>query len=294
MKIGLIDIDSKIPNLALMKISAYFKTQGNQIKMTSPLFADQFDEIFASKIFNYTEKPILPDRTIVGGSGYSLDAKLDEDMENLMPDYSLYNCDYAMGFTSRGCNRNCPFCIVPEKEGKWQAVCDIYQFWNGQNHLKLLDNSLNTDENFFIAIVSQMIKEKIEIDFSQGLDIRYLTDKQAFYLKQVKLWKRIHFAWDLMGTEKAVRRGVKILTKYKLNWQSTFYVLIGFNTTPEEDLYRIETLRNLKVNSFVMPFDKFDRYQKNFARWVNRKAIFENVKWQDYNRSIKNEKLQRM
>ena len=287
MKIGLIDIDAKIPNLALMKLSAYFKGQGDKVELTSPLFAKDFDEIFASKIFNYTVKPILPEKAILGGSGYSLKTCLDNDVEYLMPDYSLYNCDYAMGFASRGCNRNCPFCIVPKKEGKWRVAGDIYQFWNGQKRLKLLDNSLNTDEGFFIEIVKQFINEQIEVDFSQGLDIRHLTDKQVFYLKQIKLWKRIHFAWDLMKTEKAVRRGVKILTKYKLNWQSTFYVLIGFNTNLEEDLYRVNTLKGLNVESFAMPYDKYNCYQKDFTRWVNHKAIFKTVSWDDYKSNIK-------
>jgi len=289
MKIGLIDIDSKIPNLALMKLSTYFKAQGGKVELTSPLFADQFDEVFASKIFNYTEKPVLPEKAILGGSGYSLKTCLDNDVEYLMPDYSLYNCDYAMGFTSRGCNRKCPFCIVPEKEGKWHDVGDIYHFWNGQDRLKLLDNSLNTDEDFFIEIAKQFINEQIEVDFSQGLDIRYLTDKQTFYLKQVKIWGYTHFAWDFMKTEKAVRHGIKILTKYKMNWKSTFYVLIGFNTSQEEDLYRVNTLRDLKVQSFAMPYDKHDRYQKDFARWVNHKAIFNTINWKDYKYNFEGE-----
>ena len=290
MKIGLIDIDSKIPNLALMKISAYFKAQGDQVKLTSPLFANQFDELFASKIFNYTEKPILPEKTIKGGSGYSLEVMLDEDMENLMPDYSIYNCNYAMGFTSRGCNRNCPFCIVPRKEGKWRAVCDIRQFWNEQDKIRLLDNSLNTDEDHFSLILNQLIENKIETDFDQGLDIRYLTDNQAQLLSKVRLWKRIHFAWDFMETEPFVRRGISILYHHNLRRKSMFYVLIGYNTTQEEDLYRIEELQGLGIDPFAMPYDKFDRYQKDFARWVNHKAIFKSVKWENYNGSIKNAK----
>lgn len=288
MKIGLIDVDSKIPNLALMKISAYFKNQGDQVELTSSLFADQFDELFASKIFNYTEKPILTNKAIIGGSGYSLKIELDEDMENLMPDYSLYDCDYAMGFTSRGCNRNCPFCIVPKKEGKWRSVCDIYQFWNGQNHIKLLDNSLNTDEDHFEMILNQLIENKIKTSFDQGLDIRYLTEKQAWLLMKVRLWKRIHFAWDLMISEPFVRHGISNLYHHKLRRKSMFYVLIGFNTTQEEDLYRVEELRGLGVDPFVMPYDKYNRYQKDFARWVNMKAIFKSVEWKNYDRSKKN------
>lgn len=284
MKIGLIDIDSKMPNLALMKLSAYFKNLGHEVELTSPLFADGYDEAFASKIFTYSEMPILPDTAIVGGSGYSLDSWLDEDIEAMMPDYSLYNCDYAIGFTTRGCNRECPFCIVPKKEGNFHIVGDIYGFWQGQKRLMLLDNSLNTDEDHFLMICGQIEKEKISVDFNQGLDIRHLTDIQAEALSELKLWGQtpLRFAWDLMENEPFVRHGIHILYHHKLLSKTMFYVLIGFNTTEEEDLYRIETLRGLKTEPFVMPYDKFNKYQKSLTRWVNHKAIFKSVKWEDY------------
>lgn len=284
MKIGLIDIDSKIPNLALMKISAYYKLLKHEVVLTSPLFADQFARCFASKIFDYTDMPILPRGTQVGGSGIQENGrkKLDPHTEHLMPDYSIYDCNYAMGFTSRGCNRKCPFCVVPKKEGKWSAVADIYEFWNGQDRIMLLDNSLNANQHHFEKILIQLIKEKVKVDFSQGLDIRCLNDKQALLLSKVKLWKRIHFAWDLIEIEKLVREGIKKLLKYQPGEHVTFYVLIGFNSNEEEDLYRVETLRGLGVNSFAMPYDKFNDYQRRFARWVNHKAIFKSVKWKDY------------
>jgi len=287
MKIGLIDIDSKIPNLALMKISAYYKLLENEVTLTSPLFADQFDRCFASKIFDYTDMPILPKTTQVGGSGIheNDEKKLDPHTEHLMPDYSLYDCKYAIGFTSRGCNRKCPFCIVPKKEGKWSAVADIYEFWDGQEKIMLLDSSINTNENHFLMICDQIKRNNIHVDFSQGLDIRYLTDIQAMFLGSLKLWKRIHFAWDNIHDEVEVRLGIKILKKYKLNYVS-FYVLIGFNSSSEEDMYRVKTLRELDVDSFVMPYNKFDKYQQSFTRWVNHKAIFKSVKWKDYKYGI--------
>ena len=288
MKVGLIDIDSKIPNLALMKLSAYHKQLGHQVEFTSPLFANQngYDLLIASKIFDYTSMPILPKGTQIGGSGYDLKKKLIDPVEHIYPDYELYNCDFAIGYTSRGCNRRCPFCIVPKKEGKFKVVCDdIREFWRGQGRLMLLDNSINTDDEHFYRILLYLINHRIKVDFNQGLDIRYLTNRQAFYLTEVSLWKQIHFAWDLMSSEKAVRRGVDILGQYKLKHKSMFYVLIGFNTTPEEDLYRVEVLRGLDIDPFVMPFDKFNPYQRDFARWVNHKAIFRSVKWDDYKKS---------
>ena len=148
----------------------------------------------------------------------------------------------------------------------------------------LLDNNLTALPEQFELICKQLIKEKIKVDFSQGLDIRLITPEMASLLSKVKLWKQIHFAWDDIRIEKAVRRGIEILTKNGVSKHKLmFYVLIGFNSTHEEDLYRVETLRGLGVDPFVMPYDKTNPYQKRFARWVNHKAIFKSVKWEDYN-----------
>lgn len=286
MKIGLIDIDSKIPNLALMKISAWHKKQGDEVELTQPLFADQFNLIYASQVFDFSTLPLLPEKTIYGGSGFNLDFKLEDRVEEMMPDYSLYpNSDYAIGFTSRGCNRDCPFCIVPRKEGLFRTECDIYRFWNGQKKIMLLDNSLNTDDFWFGEILDSLIKERLLVDFNQGLDIRYLNNGQAEQLTRVKLWKQIHFAWDSTRDEARVRDGIRILKRYRLTNKSMFYVLVGFDSTQEEDLYRVMTLRDLGLDPFVMPFDKFDPYQKDFARWVNHKAIFKTVSWKNYEKN---------
>lgn len=283
MKIGIASIDSKIPNLALMKISAYHKSRGDRVELFNPLFSP-YDLVYASKVF--TDKPddlYLPDNTIKGGSGYDLKSVLPTEIESIYPDYSLFNCEYAIGFTSRGCIRNCPWCIVPKKEGKIKAVADIYQFWHGQSHLKLLDGNLTALPDHFEKILNQLIKEKIYVDFNQGLDIRLLTPEMAKLLSIVRLWKQIHFAWDSMSYEHAVRRGIHILSSFGMYRNKVmFYVLIGFDTTPEEDLYRVEVLRGLNIDPFVMPFNRRDEYQRKFARWVNHKAIFKSVGWEEY------------
>lgn len=282
MKVGLVDIDSKIPNLALMKLSSFYKEKGSMVNLISPGMARYYDVVFASQVFDFTTTPEFPSNTEVGGSGVGLNLNLDECIEKLSPDYALYPCEYALGFTSRGCSRNCPYCIVPEKEGKFHVVGDIYDFWCGQKQIMLLDNSINTDEDHFIGICTQLIKEKIRVDFSQGLDIRFLTEKQVYFLSKLKMWKQIRFAWDLVGIEDAVRRGVELLKRYKLRSKSMFYVLIGYTSTPEEDLYRVNVLKELGVDSFVMPYNKFNEYQRDFTRWVNHKAIFNTVSWKDY------------
>jgi hypothetical protein len=143
VKIGLVDVDGKIPNLVLMKLSAWHKAKGDEVKIYDPLF-DKPDRIYASKVFDFT-----PDyhyypacEVIKGGTGYDLAAKLPPEVEKMYPDYSLFGCGYAMGFTTRGCIRKCPFYLVPRKEGAIKVVGDIYDFWRGQENLMLLDNNL--------------------------------------------------------------------------------------------------------------------------------------------------------
>lgn len=283
MRIGLIDVDSKIPNLALMKISAYHKSKGDTVSIFNPLF-DKPDRVYASKIFDFTpDYEYWPDCEIIkGGSGYDLRSTLGPTTESLYPDYSLYNCDYAIGFTTRGCIRSCPFCIVPRKEGPIRAVGDIYDFWRGQKQIMLLDNNLTALPERFERICRQLIKEKVQTDFNQGLDIRLITDDVAKLLAKVRLWKQIHFAFDDVKLESQVRDGIATLTRHMPASRLMFYVLIGFNSTPEEDLYRVEILRGLGVDPFVMPYNKSDPYQKRFARWCNHKAIFKTVAWKDY------------
>jgi len=306
--IGLIDVDSKIPNLVLMKISAHHKNNGDKVEWYNPMLND-WDIVYMSKVFKFTpdyQYPLTADKVVKGGSGYDLKTELPPEVENIYPDYNLYpNMDYAIGFTTRGCIRNCDFCIVPEKEGRIRPVGDIYDFWDGQDKLKLLDNNLTAHNEHYDRILNQMIKEKIKVDFSQGLDIRLITPKKAKLLSKVKLWKQIHFAFDNMEDEKYVRKGIEVLKnngvkEYKL----MFYVLIGFNTTKEEDMERIKILQQYNIDSFIMPYKdvngynmkkiikrcgfkdeyKYKKYLKNFARWVNHKAIYRSVKWENYRR----------
>ena len=284
MKIALLAADSKMPNLALMKLSAYHKAKGDKVERYVPLFQNEYDRLYISKVFKFSPEPdYLPGCEIIrGGTGYDLKTVLPAEVENTCPDYSIYMCGYAMGFTSRGCIRKCKFCVVPEKEGKPRPTGDIYDFWWGQRELMLLDNNLTALPGHFEVILKQMIKEAVRVDFNQGLDIRLLTEDMAVLLAKVSLWKQIHFAWDSMSYEDDVRRGIEILRKAMPLSRVMFYVLIGFDTTPAEDLYRVETLRGLGVDPFVMPFDKSDPYQKKFARWVNHKAIFKTVSWKNY------------
>jgi len=285
MKIGLIQVDGKWPNLALMKISAWHKKQGDSVEWYRPIFGP-YDKVYASKIFTDTPGyPYCPTTAHQGGSGYNLCIDLPESIESCFPDYSLYPfMDYAMGFTTRGCPRRCPFCIVPQKEGKLRIVGNVEDFYGGQGKVVLLDNNLTAAPMVhFIKIMGQLKKTGAHVDFSQGLDLRLLTDEHCEALKGVRLWKQIHFAWDRVQEETKIMDGLRTFENHFPPRRAMIYVLIGFDSTPEDDMHRIESLRVRGYNPFIMPFNRRDSYQRKFARWVNHKAIFKSVAWADYN-----------
>lgn len=285
MRVCLIDVDSKIPNLALMKLSAYHKMLGDEVKLYEPMF-DRPDLVYASKIFDFTpDYEYFPDDVpiVKGGTGYDMVARLPEEAENIMPDYSLFGCEYAMGRFTRGCIRSCPWCVVPKMDGnKVRKVADLKDFWDGQKVVRVLDDNIMADADIFSNACEQLHKANVKVIW-EVLDIRLVNDQTAKALASVKNEKSIHFAWDGKAQDRFIVPGIETLKKHGVKpWRLMFYVLIGFNTTREYDLHRVMTLHKLGANPFVMPFDKSDRYQKDFARWCNSKVIFKSTTWEKY------------
>ena len=289
MKVCLLDVDSKIPNLALMRASTWHKSHGDDVKFGyDPLFDDP-EICYASKIFDFTKEPqYMPDcETLKGGSGYDLTAKMPfDDYDRIMPDYSLYpQFGYAIGRFTRGCPNKCPWCVVPKMDGnELRHVADLGDFWNGQKVVRLLDDNIMADEDEFCRDCEQLSNAGVHVIW-EALDIRRVTDQTAKALATVKQEKYLHFAYDGHSQDDAVVKGIETLNKNGIKpYRLMFYVLVGFNTSREYDLYRIYLLRDLGVNPFVMPFDKSNRYQKDLARWCNNKLIFTSTpRFEDYN-----------
>lgn len=289
MKIGLFDIDSKYHNLALMKLSTYHKRRGDKIQFPYvPLFKENYDKVYVSRIFSKKNSNVnecfIPELCITGGSGFDLKAKLPEEIEHIMPDYSIYNLDYSLGFTTRGCIRNCKFCIVREKEGYIKEHAEVEEFLNlKSNVIVLLDNN-------FLALPSHIkklrkyINKGWKMDFNQGLDIRLINKENAGLLAKVKHYKQIHFAWDQMIHEKKVKDGLKIIFKAGIKpYRIMVYILCNYDTNFEEDLYRFKELESLGVDPFVMIYGKGNKEIKKFARWGNKKWISGACSWEKYN-----------
>lgn len=259
MRVMLLDLDvdrrrRAFPNLALMKISSYHKARGDQVFLNSPLFG--YDRAYASCVFTWHAKRAqsLPPDIDVGGPGLSLKSELPAEIEHIMPDYDLYpNIDFSMGFTSRGCIRQCPWCSVPDKEGQIKPWASIDEFWDRRHRkIKLLDNN-------FLAqpaphtILSRLIDELVEVDFNQGLDIRLVDERIAFYLSRVRT-KKLRFSFDDIAYEKEVRQAVKLLQENGIRSRKlSFYVLFGFKPD-DKVIERMKILGELNVDVYPMAY----------------------------------------
>lgn len=287
MKIGLINLEPKIVNTALMQISQYHKSRGDSVGWWSPLEHRQFDHVYCSSLFDFTDKGQIPETAICGGTGFGLDNRLSQVIEECDYDYSLYpECDYSIVWFSRGCIRKCGHCIVPQKEGKIHPVKPKALNPKGK-YIVVQDNNFFANPEWNEALIDLVIWGQ-PIDF-QGIDARIISDLQCQILNKMKHYKQIKFAWDKPEDDlyEKFKRIIEIIPAYKI----MCYVLIGFKSTSEEDLCRVEKLRELKIDPFVMPYNKKDPYQKKFARWVNHKAIWKSVKWQDYQKHIESEPI---
>ena len=230
MKIALHDADGwKFANIALMKLSAYYKATGVGVERFAPLSASDYSEVFSSKVFTWTEDDgYLPKDATTGGTGYQSPAVLSDEIEHSCPDYSLYGIDHSMGFLTRGCNRNCDWCVVPEKEGMIRAHADIEEFARHKQVI-LLDNNVLAHSHG-IEQIEKMARMGLKIDFNQGLDARLIDDGIARRLGKLKWIRFTRLACDHKGQIESVRKAVELLRWHNCNpARISCYVLVLFH-----------------------------------------------------------------
>ncbi len=303
MKIGLIAVDGhNYPNIPLMKLSAWHKQNGDTVEWYEPLFSGHMDRVYMSKVFSFT--PDYPyyidaDQVIKGGSGYCIetvngmevyhkerDAGLPYEIEHTYPDYGLYpeHCkDTAYGFLTRGCPRGCDFCHVAAKEGKCSVkTADLSEFWKGQKNIVLCDPNLIACREWK-DLLQQLIDSGAEVNINQGIDARLLTEEKMETLKKIKV-NGVHFAWDRYEDKEIIVPKLKAF-KEITGWDKrkmSVYVLTNFDTTIEQDLERIYTLRDLGYTPFVMIYNKESTKGSDtvrlIQRWANNKKIFYSTK----------------
>lgn len=232
-----------------------------------------------------------------GGSGYAIDLingrevynktkdiDLPSEIEHIYPDYSIYGItDNAYGFLTRGCPRGCSFCHVEAKEGRKSfKVADLNEFWDGQKNIVLCDPNILACRQWK-DLLQQLIDSKAWVDINQGLDIRLMTEEKAEMIRQMKV-KELHFAWDRYEDKDLIIpkfKEFKTITKLDIR-KLIVYVLCNYDTTIEQDLERIYTLREMGYWAYVMLYDKEhipkQHDLRKMARWVNNRFVFAKCK----------------
>lgn len=303
----MMDIDSIFPNIVLMKLSKFHKNLGDKVTLQRGLTVstriDHPDIVYISCLFAHHKDAVerlakqFPGSEVhIGGTGVNLVTELPYEIEHLMPDYSIYkNCDASYGFTMRGCTRNCGFCVVPVKEKDAHPVADIYEFWDRRhNKIVLYDNNILALPEHFEKISNQLIENNLHVDWNQGLDIRLVNDWNAEILSKLKIFPEPRFAFDNVKSEPMVRRGIEILKSHGIK-RGIWDVLMGFDSTFEEDLHRLNVLRELGQRAFMMIynnnkkslFEKDERY-RHLRVWCNGKMFFAKMSFDEYLKNQKN------
>ena len=265
--IALWNLEPKCTNIALEKIRMYYQQRNESIVDYLPLEHHLYDKIYCSSLFDYTDKRQIPNNVICGGTGFDLTTKLTPEIDAMKPKLN-------MGFTSRGCIRKCKFCVVPEKEGWIRETGDIYDFWDGHSReIVILDNNILAVKDHFKKICRQIKKEKLSVDFNQGLDHRLLNNNIADILKSLR-YKEYRFSFDSLKYENSVRKAIDILHKYEIKW-SMWYVLVGYDTNFQEDMIRLQILRMNNQKAFVQRYNgKTNPFHTELAGWANQPKYF--------------------
>ena len=279
MKVALYNLEPYIVNSAMMQVSSYHKQRNDDIYIYKPLFHESYDRVYAFSIFDFTNKDYVRPDMIVGGTGFDIQSRLPPKIESCPYDWSLYpDCDFSLVWFSRGCIRNCPFCVVHRKEGYIKPVEPLNLNPNGK-YIKVMDNNFFANPKWRDA-VRQLQEWDQPVDM-QGFDIRLFTDEQGEALQTLKHRKAFKFAWD--NPRDNLDDKIELLLEYIKPSKLMCYVLIGYWSSEEEDYMRVMHLWDeYKIHAFAMPYNKFDKYQRSFARWCNNKIIFKTRSWQEY------------
>jgi hypothetical protein len=256
-----------------MKLSAFYKKQGWSVLFNLPLFPA--DKVYVSKVFAFSPPVSYPGGCVIGGPGHDIRVALPDAIDRMMPDYSLYNCDYSLGYTSRGCPNKCGFCIVPSSEGAPRVVGDIYSFWNKRhNKIVIMDSNILFSKDHFMRITEQVRKERLLVRFEQGLDIRRIDRDVACQLARIK-YDRVAVSWDTREVEAAFFRGLDVLLDYVAPCRVLVHILTGFDTDFLYDYKRVAYVRHRGLSPFVMVYNKVNTDSRLSAlqHWANSRYI---------------------
>jgi len=279
MKVSLFT-DAKKHNLALMKISTFHKRKGDQVLLNA--VDAKFDLSYGSWMFEDSRRRPVD---VEGGIGYAPGVTLPKEIEDCRPDYSLFNLNHSLGYTFRACFRKCPFCKVPllkQTRRHWS----IYEFHDPRfDTIELLNNNTFYDV-FWEETFKEIYNEGLGL-IDHGNDLRLLDNYKAYWIKKIRWERQPKFAWDRMRDEWKMKRGLQLLKKFKI--RAMIYVLMGFDTSFEEDVYRCEIINSMGCDPFPMLYNQ-KRILRLFRRMIYLRYYrsYSSIKeaWCNYKKSL--------
>ncbi len=311
MQVRLTHIDGKLPNLALMKLSHYYKARGDEVhfsrRLEPELFEPQYDLVLASAIFQWSKpnqqtlRRYFP-KAISGGTGtdsmQTVEQYLGHDYEHY--DYSIYpDFQHSIGFTQRGCRLSCSFCVVPTKEGKVRGISTLSDIWRGEPYSKklhLLDNDFFGQPQW-AERCQEAVDGNFEVCLNQGINVRLIHREGAKMLAKIKYrddqfkTPRIYTAWDNRKDEQVFKRGIGYLFEAGIPPKHVMaYMLCGYwpGETLADCMYRFEEMTSMGIMPYPMIYDRNNAELRRFQRWVIRR-YHEFIPWKDFGRAPKDE-----
>jgi hypothetical protein len=305
-KICLVDVDSQIPNLALMKLSSYFKKKGLKVDLRKlnydgydhhvreevKIDGSDYDKVFISAIFTLNENVVNVEnckKIYKGGTAHDITLELPNDIEHMSPDYSLYpDNEYSIGYLTRGCIRNCKYCFIPKKEGKLRIHSTLNEFYSKKlPKIMLLDNNFLASQES-IELLKKLKKTGKKISFKQGLDFRLLTPEKARLLSELDYDGEYIFAFDQPKDKPIIEKNLKEIWKPLVkDWQTKFFVLVGYDSTLKQDLDRVMFLKENKCLPYIMRHSncytsKNRPFYTDLASWCNQPGLFKNMSFKEF------------
>lgn len=307
-KVRITHLDGKLPNLALMKLSAWHRENGDDVYFSKSPYRDlfepkEFDRVYGSTIFTRSINVQNVFRTefpnaLVGGTGSDSKDEVEAitgEYEGL--DYSIYpSFKHSIGFSQRGCRLKCKFCVVPKKEGRIRDNLSIHEIWRGEHHPKeviLMDNDFFGQPDWEEK-AKEIIAGKFKVCFCQGINVRLIHEDGARYLKKMRYYnsdftsRRIYTAYDNPRDKKIFWRGFNILKDAGIPASHIMvYMLVGFwdGETMDDVMERFNQIRDTGALAYPMVYNDKDKELKKFQRWVIRR-YYKYIPWEQYDNTI--------
>ncbi len=288
MNIGLVDVDGRhFPNLALMKLSAWHKAQGDAVEWWNGF--THYDRVYLSKVFTFTpdhDTVIDADEIVRGGTGYKDYGWLPPEIEATAPDYSIYpQYKRAIGFLTRGCVHSCGWCVVPRKEGGIRPAADWDQIKRPDSReIVFMDNNVLACGHG-LKQIGRMGREEVWVDFNQGLDARLITPESAALLAKLRWIRFVRMSCDTSAMVPVIEQAAAYLREAGVAPSRLWsYVLVQ---DVEDAHRRVLALERMGIDVFAQPYRDYDggeptAEQNAFARWVNVKSVHRSCAWEDY------------